>query len=486
MMGPRKQGEAKLFYYGVNLGKRIPEDHILRRIEELVDFGYVRKQVGESYGRNGHVSEDPIVIVKLMFLLYFEAVKSERELMRTLPMRLDWLWFLGMDLESEVPDHSVLSKARKRWGKAVFEELFSEVVKLCVEAGLVGGGKIHVDGSLVDADASRDSVTRAEVRRVYRETEGKLTELEVEKPARKWVSRTDPEATVMGRRGKGVSRPRYKHHRAVDDAVGVITAVKTTRADVAEPHEVEALIEGHEASTGELVTTVVGDCQYGTHENYRLCARKQIRCHLGDVKSGQSKSGPKHFTREDFQYDPVEDVYRCPGGEVLVRSWRQSVAKEGYAEYRMRAGVCPNCPIKEQCTTSKHGRRLKVPLDLEGVEQGRRESLSPAGYRDRRRRKYRIEGSFGDATRCHHFKRARWRGLEKQSIQDFLIAACQNLRILCSKGWYLRTQEGVSAAPSGFSGLFLPLWRLIRRLIRAGIAVFSSEAHQRPAGHPTA
>ena len=483
-MGPRKQGGGKLFYYGVKLGKRIPDDHLLRRIEELVDFGFVRKRVAESYGRNGHVSEDPIVIVKMMFLLFFEDVKSERELMPTLPMRLDWLWFVGMDLESEIPDHSVLSKARKRWGKGVFEELFSEVLRRCVEAGLVGGGKIHVDGSLVEADASRDSVTEAEVRRVYRETEGKLTELEVEKPSRKWVSRTDSEAVVVGRRGKkGGSRPRYKHHRAVDDAVGVITAVKTTRADVAEPHEVEALIEGHEAATGVSVTTVVGDCQYGTHENYRMCARKQIRCHLGDVKSGHSQSEPQQFTREDFEYDSDADVYRCPGGEVLVRSWRKSVAKQGYAEYRMRAGVCPNCPIKERCTTSKHGRRLKVPLDLEWVEQGRRESLSRAGYRDRRRRKYLIEGSFGDATRCHHFKRARWRGLEKQSIQDCLIAACQNLRILCSKGWYLRTQEGVGVAQSGLKTLFSPLLPLFRRLIRAGTAPFSSQAHHRPTGH---
>ena len=140
--------------------------------------------------------------------------------------------------------------------------------------------------------------------------------------------------------------------------MGVITAVKTTRAEVAEPHEVEAMIEGHEASTKELVTTVGGDCQYGTNENYRLCARKQIRCHLADVKSGQSKSGPKHVTREDFQYDPARDVYRCPGGEVLKRSWRKSVAKEGYAEYRMRAGVVRAQPVRLPKQFDRVGRRI--------------------------------------------------------------------------------------------------------------------------------
>lgn len=465
-MGPRRAGEEKLFYYGVHLGQRVPEDHVLRRIEELVDWGFIRKRVAPRYGRNGHVSEDPIVIVKLMFLLFFEDVKSERELMRTLPMRVDWLWFLGMDWESAIPDHSVLSKARKRWGVEVFEELFIEVVRLCVKAGLVGGEKIHMDGSLVDADASWDSIQAGEVRRVYRETEGKLTELEVQKPERKWLSRTDPEAVVVGRRGKQVSRARYKHHRAVDDVEGVITAVKTTAADVSEPHEVEALIEGHEESTQVSVKTVVGDRQYGTHENYRLCANRKIRCHLGDVKSSQGKSKRALFTREDFRYDAERDEYRCPGGEVLVRYRRKWVEAEGFAGYRIRNGVCPDCPLKARCTTSKYGRQLKVPLDLEVIEQGRREALSPAAYRDRRRRKHRMEGSFGDAARCHHFKRARWRGLEKQSIQDYLIAVCQNLRLLCARGWYLKTQEGVSVVKSGLSKSFSPLFWLFQHFLR--------------------
>lgn len=116
MMGRQKKRAEKLFYCGFRLEERIPGDHLLRRIEEAVDFGFVRRSVGETYGYNGHESEDPIVIVKLMLLLFLEGVKSERELMRVLPMRLDWLWFLELDLDSEVANHSVLSKARARGG----------------------------------------------------------------------------------------------------------------------------------------------------------------------------------------------------------------------------------------------------------------------------------------------------------------------------------------------------------------------------------
>ncbi|MEW6377333.1 MAG: transposase [Thermodesulfobacteriota bacterium] len=74
-------------------------------------------------------------------------VRSERELMETIPLRLDWLWFLGYDLDSEVPNHSVLSKARARWGVEAFQNFFERIVWQCVGAGLVDGSKIFADAS---------------------------------------------------------------------------------------------------------------------------------------------------------------------------------------------------------------------------------------------------------------------------------------------------------------------------------------------------
>ena len=440
MMGSEKSGEGKLFYYGFSLEKRVPKNHILRQVRAAVDFGFVRRSVAHCYGYNGHESEDPIVILKLMFLLFFEDVKSERELMRMLPMRLDWLWFLNLDLDSEIPDHSILSKARARWGRAVFQQLFVAVIEQCVRAGLVDGSKIHLDGSLVEANVCRDSVERESLRRVYEDAEKKLTKIEVNQK-RKWVSRTDPEAVVVRKGKQDRSRPRYKSHRAVDDRQGVITAVKTTLADRSEPHEAEGLMDGHEQSTGRRVRTVVGDHQYGTNENYRRCVKRGIRCHLGDVKTSSAGKNAKLFSRKHFEYEVDTDRYRCRGGHYLKRYRTKKVEAEGFADYRIKGKVCRQCELKSQCTTSKHGRRLKVPFELERVELGRAQSLSPAAYQDRRRRKYLMEGSFADATNCHHFKKARWRGLQKQSIQDLLIAVCQNVRILCRHSLLPTAQE---------------------------------------------
>jgi len=174
--------QKALFGYQVDLDKRVHANHPLWRVQAMVDFGFMRTTVAHTYGGNGHASTDPVVLMKLMFLLFSENVRSERELMRRLPERLDWLWFLGFGLEEEVPHHRVLSKARTRWGSELFETLFVRTVRQCVEAGLVDGSKVHVDGSLIDADASRDSVVKADaetiarIRKTYGPQERKLDE----------------------------------------------------------------------------------------------------------------------------------------------------------------------------------------------------------------------------------------------------------------------------------------------------------------------
>ena len=137
MMGQQDPLQCKLFYANLNIDKRIRIDHPLRKIDQFIDFNFVSKEVKDKYGPNGNVSVPPPLILKLMLLLVFYNVRSERELMDTLPERLDWLWFLGYDLDTEIPNHSVLSKARKRWGVEIFKGFFERIVWQCVEAGLV-------------------------------------------------------------------------------------------------------------------------------------------------------------------------------------------------------------------------------------------------------------------------------------------------------------------------------------------------------------
>ena len=441
MLGPTQTSNPKLFHYGINLEKRVRATNPLRQIKENLDFSFIRPAVAGFYGQSGNESEDPIVIMKLMLLLFMDDVASERELMRIVGERLDYLWFLEMDLEDEIPDHSVLSKARKRWGKTVFEDLFVQVVRACVEAGLVAGDKIHMDGSLIAANASMKSLQSGcpelieQLRAVYRREEAKLEgpdpaddgAIASSERSHRTVSKTDPDAVLM-RKSSEAARPRYKNHRSVDDQYGVITALETTAADVNENEKLLDLVHQHETNTGEKVETVVADAQYGTNDNFAACQQRGVRSHMADLRATYKNDAPTRgiFHETDFHYDAETDTYVCPADQRLKRSRKPN--GNTYL-YRGNKKTCGECALRKQCMRSKYWRTIRRHVHHELVQQGRQQSQSGWAKRDRQRRKHLMEGSFADATH-HGFKRARWRRLHNQQIQDYLIAVCQNIRIL--------------------------------------------------------
>ncbi len=437
MMGQQKS-ERELFNYAVNLEKRVRSDHPLRRVAAAIDFKFVRQEVARCYGVNGNESIDPEVIMKMMFLLFFDDVPSERELMKVIAERLDYLWFLGYGLDDEIPDHSVLSKARKRWGKEVFESLFVRTVAQCVEAGLVDGEKIHVDSSLIEADAAKESVIKgppeliAALKRAYAATQSKLSETTTpesyEAVNDRMMSVTDPDAALV-RRGAGQSRPRYHHHRVVDDQKGVITAVETTPGSIAENKKLIELIEQHEANTAHKVETAVADHKYGTTENYVACQNRSITTHMGDASKGQNNHHQGEiFPESAFSYDAASDTYRCPAAQVL---WpRRLHPTRRTIEYVARKGVCGACALRRQCTRSGLGRTVKRHEHQHLLDRARVQAHSLRARRNRKRRQHLLERSFADATNNHHFKRSRWRRLWRQQIQDHLIASIQNVRLL--------------------------------------------------------
>jgi transposase len=421
----------------INVFARIPEDHLLRRLNHCLDLEFVRMEVSGKYGRKGQVSVDPVVIMKMMLLLFLDDVKSERELMRIIPMRLDYLYFLGYGLEDTIPNHSVLSKARQRWGKEVFERLFARTVEQCWRAGLIGGDKVHVDASLIRADASLNCVV------VVERTVAKLTEAAEGAAERKdpkdeppegggavnerHMVMTDPDSTLVRHR-TGKSVPSYKNHRVLDDKTGVITAMETTTGSVHESSVLMELVEQHAAAVGRKPRAVIGDSGYGTSSNLIALGRQKIRAHVSDLRSRLHNARQKGiYGFEKFTYDVASDTFVCPAAQTLIRHHYH--AGRGYYEYRTRKGVCAACPLAKECTRSKTGRTLNRYEGQEFLDRARRQSHGPAAQGDRKRRQWFQERNFGEAAVQHGFKRARWRGLCQQQIQDLIIAAIQNLKI---------------------------------------------------------
>ena len=445
-MGHQPPPQPQLFYTGFSLEQRVRSNHPLRKIAGMVDLDFAYVEVGERYGRNGNVSVPPPIILKLMLLLVFYNVRSERELMETLPERLDWLWFLGWDIDSEIPNHSVLSKARKRWGVEVFQRLFERVVWQCVEAGLVDGSKLFMDASLIEANASNNSIVDRQslgryLRKGYQEFEKRLEEEETEdsdddgkgEANHRYVSMTDPDAAVIRQRGAIKSKPRYKTHRVVDVAHEVITATEVTSGGVNEAHRLIPLIEAHRKNTGRSAEVVVADSKYGTIENYLSCYDRGLKAHIPDLKNEQDQGIRRRgiYPTESFEYDAASDTYRCPAGEVLKR--RSLHKRIDAVYYAAPKKVCDACSLRSQCTTSKSSREVKRHLRQEEVDGMRTEASSSSSRWDIHTRQHLMERSFAWATR-YGFKRMRYRRLWRACIQDYLIATIQNIRVLISRG----------------------------------------------------
>ncbi|MFN3467447.1 MAG: transposase, partial [Candidatus Brocadiales bacterium] len=165
MMGS-KDYQEKLFY-GFSLTQRIPEDHLVRQLDRVIDLSFVRPLVAKYYSHTGQPSVDPVVLFKMMLLGYLYGITSERRLAEECSLNMAFMWYVGYDLDEPTPNHSVISKARARYGKEVFERFFQEILSICVRVGLVKGEKVFADSTLIRANASLKSiVSRAEAREV--------------------------------------------------------------------------------------------------------------------------------------------------------------------------------------------------------------------------------------------------------------------------------------------------------------------------------
>jgi transposase len=427
MMGRQSVPQPKLFYTGFNLEKRIRKDHILRKIPKLIDFDFIYNEVEDHYGVNGNVSVPPPIILKmlLLLLLMLYNVRSERELMQTIPERLDWLWFLRCDLDDEIPNHSVLSKARKRWGVETFKRFFDRIVSQCVEAGLVDGTKLFTDASLIDADASNNSVVDTHsLKRYFNESykrfEKRLDDLEIRKDTpvnSRFISITDPDASVV-RQGGGRAKVRYKTHRCVDPKYEIITATKITHGSCDEGDLLKEMIGLHENNTNVMPRLVVGDSKYGKIENYLLCYDANIKAHIPSIeRSHRSREQRKGiFSKEAFHYDSVTDTFRCPAGQTL-KGRRYSKERNNY-EYKAPPKVCMNCQLREKCTRSKNGRTVHRHLRQDELDKMLKIAESRSAKKDIKARQHISERSFAWSKR-YGYKRARWRGYGKCKYRIF-------------------------------------------------------------------
>ena len=352
MMGQQPRSEP-LFYY-FRLEDQIPDDHLLKRLDRFIDFEFVRERLRNTYSAIGRPSIDPEVLLRLLLVGYLYGITSERRLMEEVRMHLAYRWFSRLGFEREIPDHSTFSKNRhgRLRGVGVFLEVFEEIVRRCLEAGLVDGKRLTVDGTMVTANASPQRGTKpeqlSEVAKVSRTVREYLADLaranpvseNDEKPAprsvaARYVSTTDPDACWASKYGAR-SVPSYLNHYLIDNANCIILGVEATQARFRqETLAARRMLAQVKERFGVCPESLGADKAYGSGEFLAWLLERNIQPHIPVIDRRHQTH--RRFTRDQFQYDPLANVFCCPQ-DICSKRERNKI-EALFSELKLRVGL---------------------------------------------------------------------------------------------------------------------------------------------------
>jgi transposase len=435
MMGCHSRGEA-LFYY-FRLEDQVPENHLLRLIDKHISFEFVREQLKSSYSKTGRPSIDPELLLRILLIGYLYGMTSERKLVEELRMHVAWRWFTGLGFDQEIPHHSTFSKNRHgRFQESkLFEQLFEQIVRQCVEVGLVEGKQLSVDGSFVEANAAKKSrVPReqlAEAAQVHHTIRQYLKELEEQNPVEEpvhlqdQVSTTDPDSTYATKGGTP-ARLGYYDNYLVDNHSCVIVGVQATAARMSqETVAAQAMITRFAHWQGREAESVAADTTYGNGEFLQWLADRNITPYMRTRDSVHRKNSP-YYGPERFTYQPESNSYLCPAGQQLNYGGRSLRNRTNvYIGTRKR---CGECALKAQCTSAAI-RYLAIHME-EPARQRARELANTPEFDNAQRQRKKVEALFAELKNQIGLRRLRLRRLKFVREQFFLAAAAQNLKRL--------------------------------------------------------
>jgi transposase len=438
MLGTQDRWQEELFVAGT-LSSLIPEDHILKRVDKVLDLSWLRDEVKDLYcASNGRPGIDPEAAVRLMLAGFFQGVVHDRKLMREAQVNIAIRWFAGYRLDEKLPDHSSLTKIRQRWGADRFKQIFLKTVQSCIDANLVNGETVHIDATLIRADVSWESLTTEHIETVAKENDDDGGDKpkgsgrpRAKKPKAKRISRTDPDATMTTSSHTYRMEPFYKQHGAVDDICGVIVDVDVTTGQQSEGSQLPDQIKRIEANIGRRIKTVSADAGYAHGRNFELLEKQNIDA---IIPPQNEQSNPKRIPSRCFKYDGKNKIIKCPAGKILTR---RTENEKGWF-YRAKAKDCKYCSLRKRCfSETAKVRTILISNGYEAMLRARRRRRMP----DKKfvtiysRHRWKIEGMHGEAKTQHGLRRAVRRGLANVAIQAYLTAAVINLKRLATFVW---------------------------------------------------
>jgi transposase len=453
MLGSRTRDQLEFFVCG-SLRDLVPDDHILARVDRVLDLDWLRTEVADLYAPGvGRPGIDPEAAVRLMLAGFLLGIVHDRRLMREAQVNLAIRWFAGFGLNDRLPDHSSLTRIRHRWGAGRFRRIFERTVRACIDAKIAKGEVVHVDASLIRADVAWESLAVRHVEAVGDangntsdnasastndgggrvDGDGGEAAQQAQRHSKKTgkfkkVCLTDPDASMATSGRNRRLEPSYKQHGAVDDECGVILDVEVTTGEINEGQEILNRLDAVAAVTGAPIGTVTADAGYAYAKVFAGLEDRKI---TGVIPTKAEPIRSKVPLRR-FRYDAHHDIVKCPRGKIL-RPNRTKIAHGRF--FASKARDCKGCDLAHLCLSpSRVTKSVVLVHDYPALLRARRRRLrwGAEDVRFYRRHRWRSEGFHGEAKTWHGLARAVRRGLDNMRIQAFLTAAAINLKRLAA------------------------------------------------------
>lgn len=439
-MGRQNSDQSHLFYEFC-LDEAVPGDHLVRKIDAVLDLSWVHAELAPHYPSIGRPSIDPVLMIRMLIIGYVFGLRSERLLCREVQVNFAYRWFCKLGIEHKIPDHSAFSRARNERFRdsGIFRRVFERVVAACIAADLVGGEGFAVDASLIQADANkqrsipgsewqktRDPETASRAVKEYLATLDDAAFGAATEVMPKFISPSDPAAQWTGAM-RGPAFFAYADNYLIDVKFGVIMDVEASRAvRQAEVGAAKTMIERVEERFGIKPDSLAADTAYGSAATLNwLIHAKQIAPHIPVIDKSKREDGS--LSRDDFTFDKDRNVYVCPQGKLLHTTG--TIHDSETILYRARTYDCGPCPLKSKCCSKTPFRKIPRSIYEEARAVARALAKTEAFEQSRRDRK-RVEMLFAHLKRILKLGRLRLRGPRGAQDEFTLAAIAQNLRRL--------------------------------------------------------
>lgn len=478
-MQGKKDYQEKLFN-SFQLSNRVPEGNFYRRLKSVIDLHFLYKLTKEYYGESGQKSIDPVVFFKLCLVGYLENISSDRKLIDHCSMRLDILFFIGYDIDEELPWHSTISRTRQLFPESVFEDVFTKVLQLCIEKGMVSGHTQAIDSAPVKANASMDTLELKVPEEKLDEHLRKIramSSMDKEAPRRKskhdksdkggrsitasqkelsaigsrnkkWAkdqdqrpgagnkgskytsnkthySPTDPDARISVKPGKA-RKLNYLSQLSVDTAHHVITDIRAYHADGKDNQQLQDItkrLKGRLWQQGLVWENCVADTGYSSGENYAFLESVGLKSFI--PPHGTYKGGP-----DGFVYHQEQDYYSCPMGGIIPfkKVFLDSRTKTKKKSYRASSKLCKGCPLRETCLGKVKEKQFSVTYYRDEYQRNNERVNSPQGRYMKGKRQSTVEPVFGTLTQFMGMRKINTIGLKQANKCMHMSAIAYNIK----------------------------------------------------------